>query len=91
MNLCVIPARGGSKRIPRKNIRDFCGKPMIASWLGHLLWDDFRYTQVQRKVRVGITVNISGIKNAWPCSHFRTRLQAPNAQRFAADLREATK
>ena len=28
--LCVIPARGGSKRIPRKNIRDFCGKPAIA-------------------------------------------------------------
>jgi N-acylneuraminate cytidylyltransferase len=30
MNLCVIPARGGSKRIPRKNIRVFAGKPMIA-------------------------------------------------------------
>lgn len=30
MNLCIIPARGGSKRIPRKNIRDFCGKPMMA-------------------------------------------------------------
>lgn len=30
MNIAVIPARGGSKRIPRKNIRDFCGKPMIA-------------------------------------------------------------
>jgi len=30
MNLCVIPARGGSKRIPRKNIRTFAGKPMIA-------------------------------------------------------------
>ncbi|MEA3641707.1 MAG: pseudaminic acid cytidylyltransferase [Lamprobacter sp.] len=29
-NLCIIPARGGSKRIPRKNIRDFCGKPMMA-------------------------------------------------------------
>lgn len=29
MNLCVIPARGGSKRIPRKNIKDFCGKPII--------------------------------------------------------------
>ena len=28
--LCVIPARGGSKRIPRKNIREFGGKPMIA-------------------------------------------------------------
>ena len=29
-NLAVITARGGSKRIPRKNIRDFCGKPIIA-------------------------------------------------------------
>jgi len=29
-NLCIIPARGGSKRIPRKNIKDFKGKPMIA-------------------------------------------------------------
>lgn len=28
--LAVIPARGGSKRIPDKNIRDFCGKPMVA-------------------------------------------------------------
>jgi len=30
MNLAVIPARGGSKRIPRKNIKPFCGRPMIA-------------------------------------------------------------
>jgi N-acylneuraminate cytidylyltransferase len=30
MKLCVIPARGGSKRIPRKNIKDFGGRPMIA-------------------------------------------------------------
>lgn len=29
-NLAVIPARGGSKRIPGKNIRDFLGKPIIA-------------------------------------------------------------
>ena len=29
-NLCIIPARGGSKRIPHKNIVDFCGKPLIA-------------------------------------------------------------
>lgn len=28
--LAVVPARGGSKRIPNKNIRDFCGRPMIA-------------------------------------------------------------
>ena len=30
MRIAVIPARGGSKRIPRKNIRPFNGKPMIA-------------------------------------------------------------
>lgn len=29
MTVCVIPARGGSKRIPRKNIRPFLGVPMI--------------------------------------------------------------
>ena len=30
MRICVIPARGGSKRIPRKNIKEFLGKPIIA-------------------------------------------------------------
>lgn len=30
MKLALIPARGGSKRIPRKNIKPFCGKPIIA-------------------------------------------------------------
>ncbi len=30
MRVAIIPARGGSKRIPRKNIKNFCGKPMIA-------------------------------------------------------------
>ena len=28
--IAVIPARGGSKGIPRKNIADICGKPLIA-------------------------------------------------------------
>ena len=31
MNICIIPARGNSKRLPKKNIRLFHGKPMI-SW-----------------------------------------------------------
>lgn len=30
MNIAIIPARGGSKRIPRKNIKHFYGKPIIA-------------------------------------------------------------
>ena len=30
MNIAVIPARGGSKRIKGKNVRPFAGKPLIA-------------------------------------------------------------
>lgn len=29
-NIAIIPARGGSKRIPHKNIRSFCGKPILS-------------------------------------------------------------
>jgi N-acylneuraminate cytidylyltransferase len=29
-SIAIIPARGGSKRIPRKNIREFLGKAIIA-------------------------------------------------------------
>ena len=35
--LAVIPARGGSKRLPGKNIRDFAGKPMLAWSVGAAL------------------------------------------------------
>lgn len=34
MNIAIIPARGGSKRIPRKNIKTFANKPMIAHAIG---------------------------------------------------------
>jgi N-acylneuraminate cytidylyltransferase len=37
VKVAVIPARGGSKRIPRKNIRPFAGKPMIAHAIGEAL------------------------------------------------------
>ena len=30
LKIAIIPARGGSKRIPRKNIKNFCGKPILA-------------------------------------------------------------
>ena len=30
MRVAIIPARGGSKRIPRKNIKPFCGKPIMS-------------------------------------------------------------
>jgi N-acylneuraminate cytidylyltransferase len=34
MTLCIIPARGGSRRIPGKNIRELAGRPMIAHSIG---------------------------------------------------------
>ena len=37
MKVAVIPARGGSKRILRKNIREFDGRPMIAWSIGAAL------------------------------------------------------
>lgn len=37
VNICIIPARGGSKRIPRKNIKPFHGVPMIARSIGAAL------------------------------------------------------
>ncbi len=44
MRIAIIPARGGSKRIPRKNIKDFHGKPIIAfsieAALSSLLFDE---------------------------------------------------
>ena len=30
MKVAILPARGGSKRIPRKNVREFGGRPMLA-------------------------------------------------------------
>jgi len=37
MNYAIIPARGGSKRIPKKNIKDFLGQPMIVRVIETLL------------------------------------------------------
>lgn len=35
--IAIVPARGGSKRIPRKNVRTFCGKPMIGHSIEYAL------------------------------------------------------
>ncbi|SEL05696.1 pseudaminic acid cytidylyltransferase [Ectothiorhodospira marina] len=45
MNLCIIPARGGSKRIPRKNIKEFAGKPMIV-WSIEAAWESGVFDQI---------------------------------------------
>lgn len=59
-NLAIIPARGGSKRIPRKNIKNFLGKPIIAYSIETALksglfdeimvsTDDFEIAEVAKK------------------------------------------
>ena len=49
MKVAVITARGGSKRIPRKNIREFCGKPILAysieAALGSGVFDEVMMTR----------------------------------------------
>lgn len=40
-NLAIIPARGGSKGIPRKNVRDIAGKPLIAWSIEQALASEF--------------------------------------------------
>ncbi len=37
MKIAIIPARGGSRRIPRKNVRNFGGQPMLAYAIGAAL------------------------------------------------------
>lgn len=39
-SVCIIPARGGSKRIPRKNLKTFCGKPIIEYAISNALKSD---------------------------------------------------
>ena len=35
--LAIVPARGGSKNVPRKNLADVCGKPLVAHSIAHAL------------------------------------------------------
>ena len=52
--IAIIPARGGSKRIPQKNIKDFCGKPMISYPIGALresnLFDKIHVSTEDQKI-----------------------------------------
>ncbi len=48
--LVVIPARGGSKGVPRKNVREVCGRPLIAWTIDHAL-------EVPGEVRVVVSTD----------------------------------
>jgi N-acylneuraminate cytidylyltransferase len=61
MNIAIIPARGGSKRIPRKNIRSFAGKPMIA----HAIKAVIDSGLFERVVVSTDDAEVASIANAW--------------------------
>lgn len=63
--ICIIPARGGSKRIPRKNVREFHGKPILTyailaaknSYSFHSIWistDDAEVADIGNKMGIGV-------------------------------------
>ena len=59
--IAVIPARGGSKGLPRKNVRPFCGKPLIA-------WTIESAQRAERVERVVVSTDdpeIAAVSRAW--------------------------
>ena len=86
MQIALIPARGGSKRIPRKNIRPFAGRPMIgwpiaaarASGLfDHVIvsTDDEEIAEVARAAEDGLRTPAGKVDLAITRGECRLRLQ----------------
>lgn len=61
--LAIIPARGGSKGIPRKNIRDLAGKPLIA-WT---IEEAKKSKYIDRLILSSEDAEIISVANAWGC------------------------
>ena len=56
--LVVIPARGGSKRIPRKNVRIMCGSPLILYSI-----DNARALSEKYDVDIAVSTDDDEVKN----------------------------
>ena len=61
--LAIIPARGGSKRIPDKNIKLFCGQPMISYILNvaseSLLFDKIHVSTNSSQINEAIDIELA--------------------------------
>ena len=68
--VAIITARGGSKRIPRKNIRDFCGRPILSysirAALGSGAFDEVMVStdddEIVRREAVGSRCSLSALR-----------------------------
>ena len=50
MRVAIIPARGGSKRMKKKNIKNFCGKPIIG-WTINIAQKSICLSMQQKEIR----------------------------------------
>ncbi len=75
--LALVPARGGSKSMPRKNLRDVAGKPLVAYSIGHAL-------QAKRVTRVILTTDDEEIAEVGRCAGAEVPFLRP--AEFAQDL-----
>lgn len=72
--LAIIPARGGSKGIPRKNIRNLAGKPLIA-WT---IEEAKKSKYIDRLILSSEDAEIIAVANAWGCKlHLYALLNYP--------------
>ena len=66
MNIAIIPARGGSKRIPKKNIKNFCGYPILK-----IVIENVKSTNCFNKIIV--STDDEEIKKSWSRSSIYQR------------------
>jgi N-acylneuraminate cytidylyltransferase len=95
MNFAIIPARGGSKRIPRKNVKDFLGEPILRRTIHRAiesgLFDEiFVSTEDEEISRVSLEAGAKVISRPRDLSddYTTTREVIVNAIRVLASVRE---
>lgn len=66
--ICIVPARGGSKRLPGKNMREFCGKPLVCHTIDTVLpfFDKVVFSTDDREMLIKIEQLYSKEKNFHP-------------------------
>ena len=79
-SIAIIPARGGSKRIPRKNIVNFHGKPLIA-WTIEAALESGVYEHVIVSTEDQEIADADPPPNAAPYTHQQHRRQAEGYER----------
>lgn len=76
--IIIIPARGGSKRLPRKNIIELCGKPLISYTI------EYACQIAQKNPNIQVWLNTDDIEIIKVCSHYPIKIYE-RPEEFARD------